>query len=152
MLQSVDYPTTGLSDAGGHSLVRIVPSQGVNATNYVWRVSASSGGNPGTSDAVVFSGDPHADGDGDHLPALVEYLLGTSDADAQSGPPGVTLQVTPSGVLALHSLHPQADDAVLVLEMCESLETGNWQPILPGLQEPAPGSERCYYRLKATLR
>ena len=152
VLQSVDYPTPGLSDAGGLSLVRIVPSQGVDASNFWWRVSAAAGGNPGGSDAVVFSGDPHADGDGDRLPALVEYLLGTSDADAQSGPPGVVLLSTPFGVMAQHSLNPQADDAVLVLEMCENLAVGIWQPVLPGLQEPAPGTERCYYRLKATLR
>ncbi len=75
------WPTT--PDGGGASLVLIepttLPDPGLASS---WRASATAGGNPGTTDAAIFAGDPAADADHDGTPALIEFLTGASDADS----------------------------------------------------------------------
>jgi hypothetical protein len=50
-----------------------------------WRPSGMAGGNPGESDALVFTGDPEEDADGDGVPAYLEHGVGTSDRDPADG-------------------------------------------------------------------
>jgi hypothetical protein len=75
----------------------------------------------------VFNADPAADGDQDGLVAVVEYALGTSDADAQSGPNVVHPQVDDTGrfVVSL-SRNLRADDVLLWVEW--SADLANWAP------------------------
>ena len=73
------------ADGPGFSLVLIAPQ--TNPDHTVpgnWRASAATGGNPGASDAMDFSGDPSADGDGDSVVAFLEHALGTSDTVASA--------------------------------------------------------------------
>jgi hypothetical protein len=151
VIENFVYPTPGSSDAGGHSLVRIVPSHGLAPTNYWWRVSAEFGGNPGGTDALAFTGAAEDDLDNDRLPALVEYALGTSDADAQAGPPGVHLVWTAAGLEAWHLAHPQADDVVLALERRLGAREP-WVVVPPGLQTLPAEVDHAQFRLRATPR
>jgi hypothetical protein len=151
IIQDVDFPTPGNSDGGGLTLVRIIPSQGLSVpTHFWWRISAATNGCPGSSDAHVFSGTAGADVDDDGLPALVEYMLGTSDTNDQSGPPGI--EITPAGehVIVSHALDPVADDALLTLQTSTNLI--DWAETASGIQFLPPSEVRRYYRLKATLR
>jgi hypothetical protein len=73
-------PWPASPDGGGPSLVLIDPYSAPDhrlAGN--WRASHSSGGNPGTTDAAVFTGDPAVDLDRDGVPALLEFALGGRD-------------------------------------------------------------------------
>ena len=112
------------ADGGGYTLVLAHPSLGV--TNpAAWRLSTSLYGNPGGTDATVFTADPAADSDHDGLVALVEYALGTSDTDANSGPGAVQPKVDASGrfVVAL-SRNLRADDVLIWVEYSPDLI--NW--------------------------
>jgi hypothetical protein len=70
------FPWPNASDGDGPSLVLIAPDTDPDHTLPVnWRPSVSSGGNPGSSDAVPFAGDPNADLDGNGIPDLVDHAL-----------------------------------------------------------------------------
>lgn len=72
------WPTS--PDGNGFSLVLVEPfalPDHTLAGN--WRASAQLGGNPGTTDAAIFAGDPAADADHDGTPALAEFLTGGDD-------------------------------------------------------------------------
>ena len=70
-------------DGEGYSLVLKRPASNPPLNSPVhWRSSASTGGNPGGSDATTFVGpNPVGDMDGDGFSALVEYALGADDTD-----------------------------------------------------------------------
>jgi hypothetical protein len=71
------------ADGDGPSLVLILPTSNPDhdvATN--WRSNTVIGGTPGTTDSVLFSGDPDADLDGDGFTAFAEHAMGTSDTIA----------------------------------------------------------------------
>lgn len=71
------------ADGEGHSLVLIAPYLNpVHGDPLSWRPSVASGGNPGGSDASQFGGDASEDLDGDSIPALLEYALGSSDLES----------------------------------------------------------------------
>jgi hypothetical protein len=89
-----------------------------------WRSSVARHGSPGGTDSTSFNGIPLADVDGDRLPALIEYALGTSDADPTSGPGAVTAQRDAFGNFALtFSRNLGADDVTLVCDASENLWT-----------------------------
>lgn len=100
-------PWPAAADGTGPSLVlrapHTNPDHGVAAH---WAASTAPGGGPGANGGGTggFTGaDPAADADGDGFPAFLEHALGTSDADAASGPGAVRAQVqsfSPEGVTA----------------------------------------------------
>ncbi|MFT4546683.1 MAG: hypothetical protein ACI9MB_000626, partial [Verrucomicrobiales bacterium] len=118
------WPTS--PDTAGFSLVLIAPSTNPDPSDPTnWRVSLAVGGTPGGTDAVTFSGDPAADGDGDGLSALAEHALGSSDADSSSG-----AGATSSGAVdvggAIHPtfsyrLNPAVEDVLLTVETSSDL-------------------------------
>ena len=82
------FPWPVSPDGDGYSLVLIDPlAKPDHSAPENWRASASTGGTPGSEEqgGPGFVGNPNADGDGDGLSALLEYALGTSDANPQAG-------------------------------------------------------------------
>jgi hypothetical protein len=121
IIQSFAYRNTNLwpvnADQAGHSLVAIAPQLPLDRTLAThWRSSVSVGGNPGGSDAAVFSGSPTDDADKDGLNAFLEHALGTSDTIPDSSILNLTLE--PGGtVLISFSARLNADDVDLKIEM-----------------------------------
>jgi Lamin Tail Domain len=131
---------TAGTDGNGLSLVRVLGAAPIDPAIYVWRASTASGGNPGSSDALVFSGDPLADADGDGHSALLEYAFGTSDAVFNAP----ELFLTPSGGVdpPVYTPLPNADAVILSLESSSDLV--NWTA--------GVSPDRGYWRLRATRR
>ena len=153
------------TDGGGRSLVRVVSSTNPNPTDYTWRASTVDGGNPGTSDALAFSGSANADADGDGIPALLEYELGTSDGVSNALPLTLTRDIS-GALIAVFTRRANADDADLTIEAVTDL-TAVWAPATANKtndtvvgtlrtetwQITAPiGATTFFIRLKATLR
>lgn len=160
------YPTNIASaDSGGHSLVRVLSSTAPNGASYVWRGSTAVGGNPGTADAAIFSGNALADVDGDGLRALVEYMIGTSDTSFTVQPWTFSRDAMDRWLVTFPRAM-NADDATLGIDAVAELgET--WSPASATLLSSVPagntvietwqvtppnGSVTCFVRLKATLR
>lgn len=73
-------PWPEVADGDGASLV-LVNAEGNpdHALPDSWLASSVAGGTPGESDVLSFNGVAEADDDGDGLPSLLEFVLGTSD-------------------------------------------------------------------------
>lgn len=74
-----DPPWATEADGGGYSLV--LTRSGSNSNPNIaanWRPSGFLLGNPGTTDATVFSGNPDGDDDGNGVPNLVQYAAAGS--------------------------------------------------------------------------
>ncbi len=73
----------------GYSIVLRLPPGTTTAPDHNvganWRLSIALNGNPGTTDAESFAGNPGDDLDSDGLSALLEYALGTSDTNNAQG-------------------------------------------------------------------
>ena len=139
----------GSTDGGGYSLVRVLSSQTPDPAGTEWRPSTVPGGNPGTSDALVFSGSVNADIDNDGLSALIEHAIGTSDTVFTPASAAFTAVLNPDGSVTLNWTQvANADDVVLTAEASDNLSA--WTDV-PGTTFPA-GSAKKYFRLKATRR
>jgi len=72
-------PWPSAAGGGGFSLVLIAPAASPDPENpLAWRPSGSIEGNPGSSDATRFSGDPHGDEDHNGLSNLLDYAMGNT--------------------------------------------------------------------------
>ncbi len=136
------YATNGLwpssPDAEGRSLVQRRPSAANNAVSTLndptnWRASVLNAGTPGAGDSVPFAGDPLANTDGDAYPAILEYLLGGSDAQPNDiTAPQISFDnFTTNGVSGTHAvisavIRPGADAATLTAQFSTDL-SGPWQ-------------------------
>ena len=126
------------TDGPGRSLVRIVGC--TTPTDYTWRESTADGGNPGSSDALMLTGDPLADNDNDGHAAIVEYAFGTSDTVWTPA----TKFLTPNGTNPPTATTPLPNADCALLELQSSDDLNNWS---------APASPaRRYWRWQATLR
>ena len=119
------WPTS--ADGAGASLVLISPSSNPEhdeAAN--WRPSTTAGGNPGTSDAAVFSGDPSADLDANGITDLIDYVLGNNLSLPAASPTASTARFEPDGAPAEYAVFTYrrnlaADDATEVVELSTDL-------------------------------
>ncbi len=136
---SVTYSDSIAStDGPGRTLVRVVGCA-PNPADFTWRESTANGGNPGTTDALMFTGDPLADADSDGHSALIEYAFGTSDTVWNAA----TDFLQPSATLPTWAAPlPNADCAIITLETSDDLIT--WTT--------ASNPSRRYWRLRATQR
>ncbi len=119
------------ADGPGYRLVLIRPLTNPDHNNGLnWRGSGAVTAYTGTPDAVLFTGDPNADEDGDGLAAFTEYALGTSDlaftpaTDAVNGL--IQSHAVGAGMddfLTLTFTHPATrDDALYVPELSRDLD------------------------------
>lgn len=131
-----DIPST---DGQGRSLVRVIGST-LPPADYTWRESTAAGGNPGGSDALVFTGDPLADADNDGHSALIEYAFGTSDT-VWNAP---TDFQTPNGALDPLKATPLPNADFAIVEYQSSHDLVSWAA--------AASPARRYWRWKVTLR
>ena len=115
-----DAPWPEEADGDGFSLVLIDPTSNPDhGEPGSWRSSTTVGGNPGTSDAVTFSGNPDDDLDEDGLPALLEHAIGTSDSDPSADP--LTISTADDRLTVTVQKNQGADDVTLALEMSTDL-------------------------------
>ncbi|MFT4547081.1 MAG: hypothetical protein ACI9MB_001027, partial [Verrucomicrobiales bacterium] len=117
------------ADGDGFSLVLIHPASNPDhADPFSWRPSISLHGNPVASDARAFTGNPADDNDEDKVPAMIEYLLGTSDAiaSAETLPTvlvqNLTVDAVPDDYLTIaFNLDLSADDVAYLVQLSNDL-------------------------------
>jgi len=68
-----------------------------------------------------FEGDPEADQDQDGIVALLEYALGTSDQDPQSGPNAISLSVSNNEIVFQFTARNDAPDLTYEVEVSSNL-------------------------------
>jgi hypothetical protein len=107
-------------DGLGYSLVLINPMTNPNhAIAANWRASVALNGNPGSSDATTFAGDPNGDDNGDGINNLTQYAL------AGSTPIKLPFVGNGVGFLTLQfRRNLAADDIVYTVE--RSLDLATW--------------------------
>jgi hypothetical protein len=133
-----DPPWPTAADGFGPSLVLIAPQTNPDHDNPAnWRASTAGGGNPGSDDAVHFTGTPGADDDGDGWTNLTEYALGAD--------PVISHAMTPDGLTFTIPRVPNADDAVVTGQV--STDFTGW--MLADLIATTPTT--LTYRVPATL-
>ncbi|MDA7529699.1 lamin tail domain-containing protein, partial [bacterium] len=111
------FPWPNVSDGDGPSLVLIAPDTNPDhAFSSNWRASAASGGNPGSSEAKSFVGDPNADLDKNGVRDLVDHAL--------LGDGSQILSFSGSTVGFEFNRDLAADDVVVGLQV--STDLSNW--------------------------
>ncbi|MCF7674791.1 MAG: lamin tail domain-containing protein, partial [Akkermansiaceae bacterium] len=111
-----DVPWPAAADGEGPSLVLISPESGPDpALAGTWRSSALVGGNPGTSDAVAFAGEPNGDTNGNGVPDLVDHAVAD---DGQ-----LRFTMSPDIATLEFVLNLAADDVVVGIEISTNLQT-----------------------------
>lgn len=162
------WPTS--PDGEGFSLVLVAPDENPDHQLAIsWRPSTTSGGNPTTSDAIPFSGDPNADLDADGMTALLEYALGTDD-NVPNRQSEVFEFTGPSNNLSfVTQMNLSADDATVTIQTSSDLNTWVSADALLGLsseehlengiarytwtlQESADPSTPLFIRIRVELR
>lgn len=149
-----DHPWPNAADGNGHSMVLVAPQTNPDhSLPENWRASVLPYGNPGSSDALPFTGDPNADDNGDGYSNLFNY--------AMADPPA---NVTPGTFGAQFLLRAGADAARVIIETSTAL-TG-WTPAPPEILSvsapvagivtvtctPVPGEQRTFIRARVLTR
>lgn len=126
------------ADGAGPSLVLIAPMTNPDhSLPENWRSSMAPGGNPGTDDAVRFTGNPAADTDADGFPDFAEYALGEN--------PQITHAITPDGLTMTIPRVPNADDALIAGEVSTTLSSWTAAELI------AVSSTSLTYRVPAAM-
>ncbi len=130
---SDNFPWPAAADGTGPSLVLMNPRAAATDTWHNdgthWRASLASGGTPGSTDGIPFTGVPGANADNDELAALAEYALGTSDTDPASGLAGYGITpdaVTPGIYRFNFTRSAVAEEVLCTVELSTSLAPGLW--------------------------
>ena len=125
-------PWPDLTALSGHSIVLKLPTGTATAPDHTvgtnWRASSAVNGNPGTSDALNFTGNPNDDIDRDGLNALLEYALATSDANTAQGRSAYSLTpdaTIPGTFLFTYQRPLAADDVTYTLQAITDI-TAAW--------------------------
>lgn len=135
------------ADGEGASLVLVAPETNPDhSLPENWRAGAVRGGTPGTAEPTGFLGSVNADVDRDGVPALLEYVFGTSDLLA--GDADQMIRFYEGGQISIRERESLAGIEVFV-ETSSDLE--EWLPAgalleLQGSTEVAPGLIEKHYR------
>lgn len=143
-----DPPWPEPADGDGYSLVLTDPSSNPDHSSYAsWRSSRSIDGSPGTDDLNTFGGHPDEDRDGDGIPALLEFLLGSSDTRSDSLSNFFAAHPTPSGDTELRLTFSLAnrDMESPVMEFSDDLQSWSNVASVPLVEEYLPEG-RVRYR------
>lgn len=159
-----DPPWPESADGDGDSLVLIDPLANPDHGDFSnWRSSTTTDGNPGTDDRTTFSGDPVRDRDRDGIPALIEFLLGTSDIRGDRLSDFFTWNYTPGGETELLLAFSLAAHFIEMPTIEFSTDLKTWQEVIaePALDEhltggraryrwllPAPQPAQRYFRIR----
>jgi hypothetical protein len=134
---SASPPWPPEADGAGYALVLIDPASNPDPSlSGNWRLSHVAGGNPGSTDAVSFSGNPAADVDQDGLSALIEHALGSSDL-GRNPTPLLLAREADGSVLVSFGRSLAADDVICEVEHSTDLST--WQADLARVSETPDG-------------
>jgi hypothetical protein len=139
------------ADGSGPSLVLIRPTPGIDlnlASN--WRLSTQPDGNPNTTDAPAFTGDPNADADHDGLTAYMEYALGSSDTIPEPQPLTISSDLSSGFATATVTHAVSGESANLRVEASNDLVTWNVPVTLNARQFLANGRLLSTWRATAT--
>lgn len=167
-----NLPWATAPDGSGASLVLIAPeSNPDHGLAMSWRSSPHSGGNPGSSESLTFTGNPDEDLDGDGLSAFFEHALGTSDSDPKDAYGNIFLLPSPGGNTVEFTFVKAlaADDVVYTIQTTSNLVTWSNESgpsatlveSLPGLSgritqtwqiDLPPAAERYFVRLLVSVR
>jgi hypothetical protein len=116
------WPTS--PDGTGFTIVLIAPDQNPDPQlSTSWRSSAARGGNPTTSDALLFTGEPNADLDSDGMTALLEYALGTDDSAHNQANNLYDLTGPQNKLTFVSQRNLSADDTIVALQTSSDLQT-----------------------------
>ncbi len=151
-----NMPWPSLADGDGLSLIHMNPPPGylrhANAAN--WRSSATSGGNPGTSDTRPAPANPNDDDDGDGFSNLLEHVMGEntpfSAVDQRGGSVLLTWTQRPGGNAA-RIIVESSTDLITWLELTASgtqTEYFSSGLIQHSARHPTPVGARIYYRAR----
>ncbi len=119
------------ADGIGPSLVLIDPTSNPDHDDAAnWRPSTTANGNPGSSDATTFAGDPVADLNSNGIQDLLDYVFGNGGALPESRPSVATGALDVGGSVDTYALLSyrrslSADDTFEVVETSTDLST--WQ-------------------------
>ncbi len=131
-----DAPWPNEADGGSYTLTLVHPAAAPDYDSpLTWRASGPTGGTPGGTDAISFTGNPSADNDHDGISAAMEFALGTSDADGTDGPQAISFDPTDGSLRLRRRL---TGEAVIVLQT--STDLSSWQ------------SAQAQWKLKARIR
>jgi hypothetical protein len=148
------------ADGAGPSLVLISPSSNPDPNNPLnWRASTTTSGNPGTSDSLpAFTGEAHADSNGNYRADLLDYALGN----------GASPSAVPTGDGGFVFTFERDRLAQAMVEIERSTDLISWETVnnggilsrvatgasieLIGIAVPPPSqpTNRLFLRLKVT--
>lgn len=120
------------ADGVGFSLVLIAPRTNPDHNDpFSWRPSVAVGGNPGSTDAIDFVGDPVADSDNDGLSDFLEHALAGTSTTTPLPTPGIGAFDTGIGgtdryLTMTFERNLAADDVIYHVEQSEDLVTWLW--------------------------
>ncbi|MDB4700432.1 lamin tail domain-containing protein [Akkermansiaceae bacterium] len=124
-LDDAGWPQT--ADGEGPSLILKYPeSSPDHSKGQNWRKSRFPGGNPGKTDTTRFKGNPSEDFDGDLIPALLEYAMGTSDQESNQFEP-LLAQRFDRQIRFSYLENSAAEDVALITEISKDLKS--WEPL-----------------------
>jgi hypothetical protein len=168
-------PWPASADGIGPSLVLIRPAAGPDHDDPSnWRPSVAAGGNPGVSDATVFSGDAKGDLDANGLPDLIDYLMGNGGAFPDARPVAGSSVLEVGGQSAVYATlsfrrSVAAEDVFEAVEVSSDLMewrtgdsavvrhslidhgNGTASEVWRSVQPSGTGARRLFLRLRGTL-
>ena len=108
-------PWPSSADGDGKSLTLIDPTLSPDEPSS-WSASLASGGSPGEPESTEFTGDPNGDDNGNGIPNLIEFAIGTNTIEFQNGNEGNILL----------SLTRFTNSSVITVQTSDDLTTNSW--------------------------